>query len=281
MAPMRNLSAGAVLIVSTWDLVTRLYRELSVGITGNVYYGNVVTDEKRNLVWNSEALSRVEVLDSTRYSGFNATVGFLYTGEKLRGALVLRTPFNLGGNSDSTTYRYTTFNNVPLAAMSDTVYVNNMTSKLEMPLMIGLGGAYNVTEKFILSADVEYRKFNGKIIQNLRAVDGVEFTASGDRVEHFVDRNPNWSNVIQMRLGLEYTMHTSVGEVPFRIGARNEALPYGDITGYDIIYEGQKGAPANVNDSTRISYRFYYNSNKVTGYSVSIGNRASFVPDNF
>ncbi|SYZ73667.1 exported hypothetical protein [Candidatus Zixiibacteriota bacterium] len=247
---------------------TRLSGQLSFGVAGNIYDGKVVTDEQRSLFWN-DSLSNVEVLDSTGYSGFNATVGLLYTGEKLRGALVLKTPFNLRGNSDSTTYKITTFNSVTIANKTDTVYVNGMTSKLAMPWMIGLGSAYNVNDNMVVSADMEFRSFSGKLISNLRPVKGIELTASGDRIEHFNETDPNWSNVIQFRLGAEYLLHPPIGEIPIRVGFRNEAFPYGEITGYTVKYEGAKGS--NINDSSRISYIFTYNNSKVTGYSLALG----------
>jgi hypothetical protein len=116
---------------------------------------------------------------------------------------------------------------------------------------------------------VEFRSFSGKLVSNLRPVNGIELTASGDRIEHFDETNPNWSNVIQLRLGGEYLVHSPIGEIPIRAGFRNEAFPYGEISGYTVKYEGAKGS--NINDSSRVSYSFFYSNNKVTGYSLALG----------
>ncbi|MEW6015781.1 MAG: hypothetical protein AB1690_10700 [Candidatus Zixiibacteriota bacterium] len=252
---------------------TRIYQQLSFGLSGNVYYGKVTTEELRSLWYDTtlfftryQYLSSVQVLDSTKYSGFNMTLGLLYSGETVRGGLIVRTPFDLKGESDSTLYRITTFNNVPMDNLTDTNYIDDRTSKIEIPLIVGLGLGYNLNENLLLAADVEYRNFSGKLVRNL---DSLKLTAGGDRLEFFSSRDPNWSDVVQFRLGAEYILNTPIGEMPLRAGFRNEELPFGNAILREVRYEGPKNS--SVNDSTRVAYIFNYDSDKITGYSISLG----------
>jgi hypothetical protein len=252
---------------------TRLYDKLSFGFSANIYNGRMVTEELRDLgmsyVYQGEtysANSQITLIDTTRYSGFNMTIGLLYAAEKFRAGLAIRTPFNLKGESDSTIYRITTMNNVADAEFTDTVYVDNMTSRIEVPLILGLGIGYNLSEDMLVAADVDIRNFSGKYVKNL---DSVLLTAGGERIEFYHNNDYDWSNIIQFRFGMEYLLHPAFGTVPLRIGFRNEAFPYGNISNYEIKYEGEKGA--TVNDSSRISYVFEYDDEIISGYSVSVG----------
>ncbi len=252
---------------------TRLYNKLSFGMAANIYNGRVVTLEQRDLKMNLNyqgmtfsARSRISVFDSTKYTGFNTTLGLLYAAEKLRAGLFIRTPFNLSGESDTAIYRITTMNGVADANSTDTVYVDNMTSKIEVPLMLGMGLGYNVNENLLFAADVEFRNFSNKMVKNL---DSILLTTGGERLEFYHNTDPHWGNVVQFRLGAEYLLHAPIGTIPLRAGFRNEAFPFGSISNYSIIYQGEKGT--TVNDSSRVSYAFQYNTDKVTGMSFSLG----------
>jgi long-subunit fatty acid transport protein len=253
---------------------TRIYQKLSFGLNCNIYDGRVISEEHRELYREMEvqglistAKALISIYDSTSYSGFNATLGFLYLfSDKLRGGLTIRTPFDLKGKSDSTTFRISTLRGITIDGMTDTVYVNNKTSRIQMPLMLGFGLAYNIADDFLVSGDVEYRAFSGKKIKNL---DSLFFTAGGDRIEEFGTTDPHWSNVMQFRLGTEYLLKTKFGEIPLRAGFRNEAFPWGNIANYTITY----GAATNtsLDDSLHVVYSFDYDTKKVTGSSVSFG----------
>ncbi len=253
---------------------TRLYDKLSLGMSANIYTGTVVTKEQRNLGMDIQYLgftysahSGIDLIDSTKYSGFNATIGMLYVAEGLRAGLVVKTPFNLVGESDSSLYRTTTLNNVADPNYTDTVYIDNMSSKIESPLIVGAGLGYNASENLLLSADLEFRNFSNKVVKNL---DSILLTAGGEKLEFYHDTDPHWSNVIQFRLGAEYLFHSSIGTIPLRAGFRNEAFPFGNISNYGVIYQGEKGAAGN--DSSRVSYAFQYNRGcKVTGVSFALG----------
>jgi long-subunit fatty acid transport protein len=266
---------------------TRLYKQLSFGLSANIYYGSVASEEIRSMRIDTvveflgdemiTVTTDYSVYDSTSYSGFNLNLGFLYSGDRLRTGLVFRQPFTLRGDSDSTMHIYSYLNDVLLNLVgspyiTETIFVDNMTSKIEMPWMLGFGLAYQASDNLLIAGDVEYRAFKGNVVENLESL---ELTASGDKVETYSSSNPNWSNVIQGRLGMEYIFNTSIGEVPVRFGLRNENLPHGSIVGYTVEYTGPKsvgGVPSEAsNDSTRVFYSFDYNNTMVRGGSISFG----------
>ncbi len=270
-------------------LGTRVNKDFSFGVSANIYTGNMVTDESRTAILDiiddgGDALKIAEfqTIDSTSYSGFNFTLGLLYTSGKFRSGLTLRTPFVLNATSDSTLFIESTKNGLPFDTIgtfnSDTVYIDNMTSKIEMPIMLGLGMAYDINDNWLVSGDIEYRGFEGKKVENL---DSLLLTSTGDRDEFYssVDGTPNWSNVIQLRFGTEYLFDTKYGEIPLRLGARTEVLPSGNISDYTVTYEGENSSTGSqesdgstiLDDNRRVTYAFIYDTDKVTGYSVSAG----------
>jgi len=263
---------------------TRIYKKLSFGFAGNIYTGRVVTEEDRSFGRNvstfyGDALyeNNVRVIDSTSFSGFNTTIGFMYSGDALKIGVVARTPFNLKGESDTTQYMLSTRNDIGVGQddswgifQTDTIYVDNMTSRIEQPLMLGLGLSYKVKDNWLFAGDVEYKKFSGLKIKNLESL---FITPGGDTEEKFATSDPNWSDVVQYRFGMEYVFDAELPigsvQIPVRAGYRNEAYPQGNIFGYEVKYDGAKGNP--VVDSTRINYIFEYDDDQMTGYSFSFG----------
>ena len=262
------------------SLGARIYKQLSFGLAGNVYYGRVISEENRAFsrdvvtFWGDALYENdVTIIDSTKYTGFNMTLGLMYSGDRLKLGAVARTPFELRGESDTTHYMLSTRNDIGVGQddswgifQTDTIYVDNMTSRIEMPLMLGFGMSYQVRDGWIMAGDVEYKKFSGKKVKNLESL---FITPGGDTEERFTTYDPSWSDVIQFRIGTEYLFNTSIGEIPIRAGFRNEAFPEGNIDGYEVLYDGAKGNP--VVDSTRIFYIYDFDDNQVTGYSFSFG----------
>jgi opacity protein-like surface antigen len=272
----------------SFGLGTRVYDQFSFGLSANIYTGDVVTEETR-YIYGDTTISSTHILvenwvyttDSLRLSGFNLSFGMLYVGDNLRAGAVIRTPFNMKGESDSTQVYITTLNgvglgygyNVPRPFLeSDTIYtLPTRASKIEIPLTIGLGLAYNIDDNWLVSGDVEYKKFSGKKIYNMAGGDALSWGPSGgDPIIEYTDTMniPNFSDVFQFRIGTEYILNTSIGEIPLRLGFRNEAFPQGSIESYGIEYTGPL---ASVPDSSQIFYKFNYGTNQITGFSLSGG----------
>ena len=96
-------------------LGTRVNKEISFGIAANIYTGKLVTDERRTAILDivdvggdANKIAEFHTIDSTSYSGFNFTLGLLYTSGKFRSGLTLRTPFILKAASDSTLFMEST-----------------------------------------------------------------------------------------------------------------------------------------------------------------------------
>ncbi len=275
---------------------TRLYKQLSMGVTGNIYYGRVVTDESRyfaatDTIFGEYALyeSDVRIIDSTKYTGFNSTIGFTWSKDEFSAGLVFKTPFNLKGESDTTHYMLSYLNGVNIASdpfdqyrpqgdltygifKTDTVYVDDITSRMQMPLMVGLGMAYNINDNWLIASDVEYRGFSGKKVESLVLR---TYSAGFELKEDYADDivTPRWKDVWQYRIGTEYMLGSSIGEIPLRMGFRNESFPQGDLIELGIKYQPPKGQDSlTSNDSTRAFYIFDYSStDKITGYSIAFG----------
>ncbi len=286
---------GGVSCVSL-GLGTRIYNELSFGFSANIYTGKSVTEERRyfylfgvrndyNVIQYAHYQQYATILDTAIYSGFNGKVGFLYAGEKLRAGLVVSTPFNLKLKSDSTIIRASTENNLEVSKTpegttlefnSETEYPYPKTTKIQIPLIIGLGLAYNVKENWLVSADLEFKKFSGLKIYTLESF---SYNSSSNLTEVFADNVdiPNWSNVFQFRMGTEYLLSTPVGQVPVRAGFRREAFPQGNISSYELVYKNEGSTEIiNVNDQepsnlAKTGYIFQYDNNQITGFSLSVG----------
>jgi hypothetical protein len=290
----------------SFSLGTRIYKELSFGISANIYTGKVVSEEHRYFFrYGTADLGQIApyenwitILDSVSYSGFNSTLGFLYAADKLRAGLVLRTPFNLKGKSDSTIIRTTTskglersetFYDVRINGVDTVVYditFGNLveypypkTTKIQIPLIVGLGLAYNVKENWLVATDLEFKKFSGLKIYSLESF---SYNSSSNLTEVFADNVniPNWSNVFQFRLGTEYTFNTPIGQIPARIGFRTEAFPQGSISSYQITDTTSKTYSNGTNVDTAVvenpdpgyvAYAFEYNTDQVKGFTISLG----------
>jgi len=280
---------GGVSSVS-FALGTRIYKELSFGFSANIYTGKVVSEERRyfyryglrdDYLQYANYEQYIRVLDSASYSGFNTKLGFLYAAEKLRVGLVVNTPFNLKVNSDSTIIRESTEEGLEISTTvyntefyTEIEYPYPKNSKIEIPLIVGMGLAYDVKDNWLVAADIEYKKFSGLKIYTLESF---SYNSSSDLTEIFSDsvNIPNWSDVLQIRLGTEYLFNTRYGQVPVRAGFRTEVFPQGNISAYEIVYKDDDefinvddSEPANVAKPT---YMFHYDEDQITGFSFSFG----------
>jgi long-subunit fatty acid transport protein len=275
-----------------FGLGTRIYKELSFGFSANIYTGKVVSEERRYFYryglrpdYANEQYAHYEqyirIMDSATYSGFNTKIGLLYATDKFRAGLVLNTPFNLKIESDSTIIRESTEEGLEVSTTiyntefyTETEYPYPKTAKIEIPMIIGLGLAYNVDDNWLVAADFEYKKFSGLKIHTLESF---TYNSSSNLTEVFAKNVniPNWSDVLQFRFGTEYLLNTSLGQIPLRAGFRREVFPQGNISAYEIVYS-DNGEFVDVDDSepsnvAKTNYLFHYDEDQVTGFSLSVG----------
>jgi hypothetical protein len=211
---------------------TRVYKSLSMGVSANVYAGRTVRDRVNTLSEPDSptgySLQRVllEVastsIDSNKFSGVNFTLGLKSNGEKLDAALLVRTPFALNVKRGQSIYILTTQNGVVEPDASDTIYVDDLLDKYEMPLMIGGGIAYQASEKLLVALEAEYRGYGSLTFKHR---DSLQIDPSGNNFEYFTEYDPAWENSIGFRLGAEYMMRPSIGNIPIRCGFAYQPLP--------------------------------------------------------
>ena len=220
---------------------TRLYKNVSFGVSLNIYTGEVVDDQFITAQLDSvphpyymgiiaQMFSSENIIDTNKFSGYNATIGFKLKGEKLDVGLVVRTPFAMNINTGRSIYSVVRWGDLANGGMllpieGDTIFYDDLLAKYDMPLMVGVGVAYRASENLLLAADAEYRHFSGGKI-DLR--DSLRIDPGGHNEEYFTKVDPKWNNVFAVRLGGEYLRETGIGLIPIRAGLGYVPVPVPD-----------------------------------------------------
>ncbi len=224
---------------------TRLYKNLTFGASLNIYTGETVGELHQTIDYDRvpdsstrgqymQQLDLATVIDTSKFSGYNVTIGFKLEGERLDAGLIVRTPFAMSIMTGRSVYFVQKQGGIDegklLPVIGDTVYFDDLLAKYDMPLMVGAGVAYQVSENLLLAADAEYRHFSGGKI-HLR--DSLRIDPGGHNEEYFTEFNPKWNNVFAVRLGGEYLHQTGIGLIPIRAGLGYVPVPAPDedITG--------------------------------------------------
>ncbi len=233
---------------------TRIYNQMSFGFLANVYDGGRV-DEYIDVTYrdtivdaaNDIRLDIMEdntVLDSVKASGFNLTLGLMYKFEKLSLGATVRTPFEMKSDRDRSNFDLTTIGGLPSIDGSDTIYVQNILTKQDIPLSLGFGVGFAPSEKLTIALDANYQKYGSVKWYYLVST---KFTAGGDRIDEYQSLDIDWNDVFGIGGGVEYMLGTGLGEIPLRAGFRYNQLPqpktvtYDENSYYDIndMYTGE------------------------------------------
>lgn len=208
-----------------FGLGSRIYKNYSFGVALNVYAGNTIRETSQFAFSDSVTLypslqivrgvEDVQVIDTNKFSGFNFTIGTKYNGEKLNAALVVRTPFALSVNTGKSIFVVGSINELPIIEGTDTTYFDDILVKYDVPLIIGAGISYQLTEKLLFAMDAEYKGFSGSKV-NTR--DSLFLDPGGDNTEYFTEIDPEWNSVLSIRMGGEYKIPTGIGTIPVRAG---------------------------------------------------------------
>lgn len=210
--------------VMNFAFATRLLREVSVGLSINVYTGsslhktiNDVTIQDWQLFNGQTGTANFQstTTDTNKYSGINFTLGGKYDTEKLDLALVIRTPFKLDMEFDRDSINVTRLNDLVQIDQTDTTYYDNNLTRFEVPLIIGAGVAYQVTDDLLCALDIEYRGFEGKKVL-LR--EEIMINPEGSNEETFLELDPKWRNSLTIRTGAEYMLDINWARIPLRAG---------------------------------------------------------------
>ncbi len=258
-----------------FGLSTRIYRQLSIGATANVYDGRRVIEQTfylaRDYIYSELPpitqllLVKSTLLDSTSSSGFNVTLGAMYKLSKVSLGVVAQTPYKVKNNSDFAIMTVTTLDGLPQVQASDTMFVNDSIAKLGIPLSLAFGVAYFPTEKLTATMDVNYQRY-GPLDWYYR--DSTFFSASGIRTDFYTPIPVEWNNAMGLGAGIEYSLLTTFGRVPLRAGVRFDQLPQpkNTVVTYTTIMDDQ-GRPT---DSFDVSFSTKDRQNS-TSFSAGTG----------
>lgn len=229
---------------------TRLSGNLALGFSLNIYGGAVqrhtnvlVTGDNIpvNNFQNGFLESNIFSADSSSFGGFNFTIGLKHDGKRFDAGLVIKTPFSLSQKSLNFSSNIIKINDV--VSLTDTTITIDLLTKYEIPLILGLGIGYNVSDNWLLALDAEYRHFS---TQQIKIRQSITLVPGADNIEEFVILSEElwqWSNVFILRAGTEYLNETGIGTIPFRAGIGYVPVPTPDT---DI----------NGVRSTAVSYEF-------------------------
>lgn len=224
---------------------TKASETIQLGATANIHFGKVVIDQNRSEVYqnsNTSAASTVHTLaqsvrqlDSFSLSGLNFTFGAIVNlTDDTRFGLKIRTPFKMTMSDDISIYKIITINDgQDIFHRSDTLIASNRSSQLEIPLMVTLGLAHHWSEKLLTSFDFDYRAFGGT---NFDLFVGSEISPQGNEEIFRVEIPTDFSSVIQLRFGGEYTMESKYGLVPLRAGFGILQQPFRDVSDYLYVF---------------------------------------------
>lgn len=265
-APIDDQVTGKLDGVSI-SLAAKLFSPLSVGAGVNIYTGKSTSRSHWFLTYNQgrDGLRFYPEIQSD-YSGVNFTFGLMYMLEKLRLGAVLKTPWVLKENTD-------------LKLLTDVIRAgivypeaSFLMSKFfdaerewKMPTMIGFGASYQVNS-LTLAADLEFRNYSKSEVTYKRNIadPSTEDVTTGEYLsdnwwgsegtEPPYVRSLGWRNLTQFRIGAEYVINTQLGNVPIRVGLRNDPQLYTteldsnwvylreDIEGNNIFLQSKRGA---------------------------------------
>ncbi|MDZ7318259.1 MAG: hypothetical protein ONB11_03840, partial [candidate division KSB1 bacterium] len=153
----------------------QLSPNISLGAAINIYTGNSKFnyEDKTGFYMSQE--------EKYTYSGTNFNIGGLFDFNKFRFGAVFKTPFELQEEGKD----------------------NGVDVIIHMPQMIGLGAAYQATDKLTVAADFEMRKYSDSEIED---------NATGEK------EKAGFEDINQFRLGAEYLIMSGNSILPVRLG---------------------------------------------------------------
>ena len=228
---------------------TRVYEQLSFGITANIYWGRHLFDAKQVSVQDViryggpdpitvEVVATGTRLDSTTVNGFNVTAGLKYKFEKVSLGAVIHTPFTMRNSTDQRTDLQIYANGLEVVGESGATFVNDSIAKQEIPWSGTFGIGFSPTENWNLSLDI--------VAQNYGSVDwfkrdSVLIRIDGTNDEFFSKEAIDWNSTLGFGIGAEYLVNTGIGTFPLRAGFRYDQLP--QPSEYEIVtneyYDGE------------------------------------------
>jgi hypothetical protein len=239
LPPIDEEITGKLDMVSL-SLGGNLFESLALGAGVNIYSGKYSSDAHFFASNDPTGLNgrRFHPNIVGRYSGFNFTLGAIYEWDKFSLAGVVRTPFTLEEELDVKLFQDVIVSGVILETASNLASPFFKTDrKWDMPTMVGFGTSYEINS-LVLAADIEWRNYSKTEVtyrRNIANPDDDEVTTGDYITDKWWGSEGNepplvpslgWRDLTQFRVGAEYTVKTKIGEIPLRVGFRNDPQPY-------------------------------------------------------
>lgn len=221
-------SGGANTI--TIGLGARFMPVFSLGAAVNIWTGSLTMDQKLTLS-SSTASGFLQYKGDEDFSGTNFVIGGLLDLSSLakpvplKIGVSLKTPFTLTGTGSFTSTDNNFFSTGTTTSQSD------VSEVVEMPLMLGFGLSYNVSENLILSMDYEIRSYGDKTSTTTQTPTNPPGNPSTSPAEP-ISQSKNGLN--QFRIGGEYLVIMDNGVIPLRVGFRTVPTVFADLA-YDPV----------------------------------------------
>jgi long-subunit fatty acid transport protein len=232
------------------------FKSLSLGASANIFTGKFTSDANFFAPFSYSYAGGILPIDATGngrrfhphivsdYSGLNFTLGAMYKLDKLRLAGVVKTPFTLKEDIDAKLF----VDVVQLGVISDAGSRFFKTDrKWKMPTMIGVGGSYQINS-LTLAADLEFRNYSKTEVsyrRNIADPSGTEVTTGGYLTDKWWGSEGStppfvpslgWRDLTQFRIGGEYMINTKYGNIPLRVGFRNDPKLFTDRLDSSDVY---------------------------------------------
>ena len=238
----------------TFGFGTRVSEKVSVGASLTVMTGKSVNvslqhDFADSFFFAEYGAQKVSydftgsIIDSSKFSGVSFLLGFKYSGTQFSIGAIAKLPYSLRQTTNRTASAVTTVNGLIRSNGTGTVFIDDNITKIQMPMIFGVGGALKPNAKTTFAVDVEYRPFSGKQIM-IR--DSVRLVPGAKDEEFYRTIDPKWRNVLVIRAGGEYLWTTNsqvFPVVPLRAGFGILPVPRPNLD----IDGNPSGTPTGIN----------------------------------
>lgn len=168
------------------------------------------------------------IIDTSTYSGTSLQIGFRYVVDKVKLAATVRPQHKMRFSFDYQLENTTYVNGIPTIGFGGVIHRDDQVSDIEIPMIITLGGAMDITPDVTIAADFESRSFGSSTYDRRIA----RQILSGDDLEVFQTVDPFYQNAISFRLGGEYWLTRLTDQSPgfaLRAGFGSEDLAAPDL----------------------------------------------------
>jgi hypothetical protein len=202
----------------------KINENIGIGLTANDYIrgGDANQFSGKSIAYQSSPTADPDTVDiwdayNTHYSGFNFDIGVEGFYSIFKGGIVIHTPYDL-----KQTVKLTENYMIPPVPVG---YIYRYTATTSIPFSYSIGISAKPIEKLTFAAD-----FDSRPMSKSRIDLNWELLSIQDRTI-----NPNWEDLNQFRIGVEYKLDAGFAQVPLRVGFRNNPSVAKQLTAINEI----------------------------------------------